>query len=79
MTESRVSPRQRTFKGGSISLPSGIIECVIRNMSSTGAKIELAAPIALPDTFKLIIKPEIITRSCKVVWRSGHRIGVQFV
>jgi hypothetical protein len=40
---------------------------------------DVAVPIALPDTFKLIIKPEIITRTCKIAWRSGQRIGVQFV
>ena len=79
MTESRISPRQRTFKGGSISLPEGIIQCVIRNLSATGANIEVAVPISLPDTFALIIKPEIITRTCKVAWRSRQRIGVQFI
>jgi hypothetical protein len=48
-------------------------------LSTTGALIEFAGQIMLPDTFKLIIKPEIITRDCRIAWRSAQRIGVQFV
>jgi hypothetical protein len=33
MEERRQNPRQRTFKTGSITLPHGIVECLIRNMS----------------------------------------------
>ena len=78
MTENRRSPRQRTFKGGSISLSGGIIECIIRNLSETGAMVELAGPASVPDTFVLIIKPEILKRSCEVVWQRDNRMGVHF-
>jgi hypothetical protein len=78
MTDNRTAPRQRTFKGGSISLPGAIIECIIRNLSDTGAMIELADPLALPDEFTLIIKPELLKRSCELAWRRGNRIGVHF-
>jgi hypothetical protein len=78
MDEKRRAQRQRTFKGGSISLSSGIVECVIRNLSNTGAMIECSQPAAVPDTFLLIIKPELLKRSCEVAWRSGKRIGVRF-
>jgi hypothetical protein len=33
----------------------------------------------VPDTFSLIVKPEIKRRSCAVVWRSGNEIGVRFI
>jgi hypothetical protein len=79
MENKRTAARQRTFKGGSVSMPGGTVECVIRNLSDTGALLEFSASIALPDTFKLIIKPELITRDCQVAWRSEQRIGVQFV
>jgi hypothetical protein len=78
MDEKRRAQRQRTFKGGSISLSSGIVECVIGNLSNTGAMIECSQPAAVPDTFLLIIKPELLKRSCEVAWRSGQRIGVRF-
>ena len=78
MEDQRSAPRQRTFKGGSVSTPGEIIECVIRNLSDTGAMIELPGVIALPDTFTLIIKPELLKRSCTVAWLVGSRIGVRF-
>ena len=77
--EHRRSLRHRTFKGGSISHANGApIECIVRNLSTTGACLEVSGPAVMPDTFKLIIRPEIITRSCEVAWRTPQRIGVHF-
>jgi hypothetical protein len=55
------------------------IECLIRNMSKTGACLEVASSLGIPDTFTLLIRPEIIKRLCCVAWRDGKRIGVRFV
>jgi hypothetical protein len=80
MNEHRRSPRLRTFKGGSIIFGvAAAIDCLIRNMSETGAALEIEAPIRIPDEFTLLIKPEFLKRHCRVVWRSAKRIGVQFV
>jgi PilZ domain len=75
----RQSPRLRTLKGGSIifGLAAGI-NCVIRNMSKTGACLEVESPVGVPDAFTLLIKPEILKRACHVAWRSAKRIGVRF-
>ena len=79
MNEHRNSPRQRTYKGGSISYASApAIDCIIRNLSDTGACPEVCNAIGIPDNFKLIIKPELLTRSCEVAWRSAQRVGVRF-
>jgi len=80
MKVERHSPRLRTLKGGSIifGLAAGI-DCVIRNMSHTGACLEVESPVGIPDDFTLLIKPEIIKRKCRVAWRSPNRIGVHFV
>jgi hypothetical protein len=78
--ESRRAPRLRTFKGGTVVF--GVappLECLIRNMSQTGAALELQIPAAVPDEFTLIVKPEFVKRKCRVAWRSQKRIGVQFV
>ena len=76
----RQSQRLRTLKGGSIVFghASGI-DCVIRNMSQTGACLEIASPMGIPDDFILLIKPEIVKRNCRVAWRSAAKIGVSFV
>ena len=78
MAEHRRSLRQRTYKGGSVSLPTGVLSCVIRNLSDTGACLEFNDAAPLPNAFRLIIKPEIIARNCMVAWRKGEKIGVRF-
>ena len=79
MDEHRKSQRHRTFKGGSISFDLGIVDCVVRNISDTGALLELKSHAGIPDKFTLIIKPEYLKRSCEVVWRSARNIGVKFI
>jgi len=78
MEERRKSPRQRTFKTGSITLPHGITECLIRNMSPKGALLEFLQPPLVPDDFVLLIKPDMTQRQCRVTRRKGLRIGVDF-
>jgi len=79
MTESRRTLRQRTFKGGSITLPTGTVECLVRNISATGALLELNGPALVPNDFDLIIKPETLRRCCQVIRRDGHHLGVRFL
>jgi hypothetical protein len=79
MTEKRRAPRQRTFKGATISLPIGSVPCTVRNLSASGALLELQDSTPVPDDFELIIKPEYKRRACHVVRREGRRLGVVFV
>lgn len=80
MAEHRRSPRLRTLKGGSILFgTAAAIDCIIRNMSKTGAALEVESLVGIPDDFTLLIKPELIKRNCRVVWRFAKRIGVHFV
>jgi hypothetical protein len=80
MSENRRSARLRTYKGGSIIFGvAAAIDCIIRNMSETGAALEVDNPVGVPNEFTLLIKPEFVKRNCQVIWRSAKRIGVQFV
>jgi hypothetical protein len=75
----RGSPRETTLKDGSIIFGGAPpVDCVIRNMSDSGAGIEVRNTIAVPDTFQLLIRPELVKRHCRVVWRKHGWIGVQF-
>ena len=79
MEKPRRPPRLRTFKGGSILFgTAAAVECLIRNMSETGACLEVESPISIPDRFTLLIRPEIIKRTCQVAWRDAKRMGVRF-
>jgi hypothetical protein len=79
MEENRGSPRQRTLKCGTIAFGlSIVIDCVVRNISNTGACLEIANPIGIPNDFTLVIKTDQVPRLCQVAWRSRRRIGVRF-
>ena len=54
MTEHRISPRQRVLKGGTIEFGGGAIDCTIRNLSNTGAALDIDSPVGLPDHFILV-------------------------
>jgi PilZ domain-containing protein len=80
MKVERHSPRLRTLKGGSIIFGLALgIDCVIRNMSKTGACLQVESPARIPTDFTLLIKPELLKRNCQIAWRSADRIGVRFV
>jgi hypothetical protein len=74
----RAAQRRRILKAGSISFGGGSIDCTVRNISDTGAALEVVTPLYIPDRFKLIIRSEKLERSCHVVWRKERRIGVAF-
>jgi len=78
----RIAPRHRVLKAGSIEFGGGAaIDCTIRNLSATGAALDVASPIGIPDSFDLVIAREADAherRRCRVAWRKQKRIGVVF-
>lgn len=77
--EFRNAPRHRVLKSGSILISGGAIDCVVRNMSATGAALDVASPIGIPEEFTLVIKEEGGQRQCRIQWRKEKRIGVLFI
>jgi hypothetical protein len=53
------------------------VPCTIRDVSVTGAGLELVGSFRAPDQFTLILS-DGLRKSCKVAWRRGKRIGVSF-
>jgi PilZ domain len=80
MEEHRAVQRRRVLKAGTISLGGGgAISCTIRNLSETGAALEVESPVGIPDQLTLLVEAEHSSRHCEVVWRKEKRIGVRFV
>jgi hypothetical protein len=50
----------------------------VRNLSGTGANLEVVSPVGIPDDFTLVIRPEKTQHSCRVAWKKQNRIGVAF-
>lgn len=78
LEHNRAATRQRVLKSGSIEFHGGTIDCVVRNISETGAALEVVSPLGIPETFNLVITGDHSSRPCKVAWRKDKRIGVAF-
>ena len=78
MDETPRAPRRRVLKAGSITFGGGAIDCTVRNLSETGAALEVVSPLYIPDRFTLIVQSDQLKRPCHVVWRNERRIGVAF-
>lgn len=60
--------------------------CMVADMSSTGARLELDESWGgdafsgdeIPDDFVLIYKRDRVEVDCMVVWRKAHSLGIRF-
>lgn len=78
MIEKRRARRYRVFKGGTITFEDRGLPCTVRNLSASGAAIELDDSVTLPQTFMLSIARDNFVRHCRPVWRSDNRVGLTF-
>jgi hypothetical protein len=78
MNEHRIAARHRILKAGTISFGGAAIDCTVRNISDTGAALEVVTPLFIPDRFTLVIQSAQVSRPCHIVWRRDRRIGVAF-
>ena len=78
MSDHRIASRQRMLKAGTIEFNGGAIDCVVRNLSETGAALSVASPVGIPSKFNLIVSSDQVNHRCSVVWRKENRIGVTF-
>lgn len=82
MTEqNRIAERVRTLRAARIVWDNAqrTINCTIRDMSRSGARVELTDMVALPETFDLQLPPAKDLRPVQVVRRSGRVFGVMFL
>lgn len=75
----RTKPRNGTFKIGIIACdPERRVLSVVKNISSTGALLELDNALEIPDQFTLAIESESSPRFCRVAWKKVKQIAVNF-
>jgi PilZ domain-containing protein len=75
----RIKPRNDTFKIGIIACdPGRRVLSVVKNISSTGALLELDNALEIPDQCTLAIESEASPRFCRVAWRKAKQIAVNF-
>jgi hypothetical protein len=74
--------RKSLYQPGWITLDGGFAarRCVVRDMSSTGAKLTMEDSSALAGRLRLAFSRDARTgRKCEVIWRRGKSLGVKFV
>lgn len=78
-TNKRIAPRHRVLKQGRLAFDGGgAVDCMVRNLSETGARLEVVTPVGLPEIFTLQIPADKFARRCHAVWSHDKRIGVAF-
>lgn len=78
--ENRKSPRRKVLKDGKIVIMNNwsLIDCCVRNLSDTGARLRCDDALSVPEEFRLLIPSDQWIRDAKVVWRRDGCVGVHF-
>ncbi len=75
----RVAKRMRVLKSAKLILDDmRSIDCAVRDISATGAKILIGSTNNLPDTFKLFMVSDSTIRDAEIAWKRHDMIGVNF-
>ncbi|MEJ0012469.1 MAG: PilZ domain-containing protein [Bauldia sp.] len=75
----RVARRMRTLKKATIVIQGGysVFDCVIRNISETGALLQVGG-LGIPSHFELKYDAPVPRHPCTVRWRTENAMGVSF-
>jgi hypothetical protein len=76
--ERRLAPRRPVLMSGAIEFAGGTINCLISNMSISGAALEVTNVHDIPERFSLFFKTDGTRIPCHVIWRQNERVGVAF-
>jgi hypothetical protein len=74
--------RRSVQQTGWVTLEGGFAarECVVHDMSSTGAKLTVSDSSVLSGRVRLAFSRDAARgRQCQVIWRRGRSFGVKFI
>ena len=79
MPERRRYTRLRVLKAAKIVIgTSSVLDCVVRDLSSTGARIEIQNAVSLPEAVDVTFDGGHTFRPCRLKWRTLNETGVEF-
>ncbi|MEH2569002.1 PilZ domain-containing protein [Bradyrhizobium sp. AZCC 2289] len=78
MVETRIAPRHRVMKPAKIEYGGVKIACTVRDISITGAALEVTDQFGIPAQFTLSMPEDGLKLPCHIVWRREFRMGVAF-
>jgi hypothetical protein len=75
MQERRGAERTEIDEVAYIAGDGSSVRCRVVNISADGA---VPNPSCLRPRFKLMLENDRLIRNCRLIWRSGNRVGVSF-
>jgi hypothetical protein len=79
MQERRRSTRSRVLKSAKLVFgTSSVIDCVVRNLTNVGARIQIPSATDLPQRLNMTFDGGRSLRPCRIVWRTLNETGVEF-
>ena len=78
--QKRDAIRQRAFLKARIRIQSWtMVDCMVRNLSLSGARLEVSSTFTLPTEFELEIPQRGAVLQCVLKWRRGDAVGLKFL
>ncbi|GJD96982.1 hypothetical protein OCOJLMKI_4210 [Methylobacterium iners] len=80
-TSSRAT-RAHTRMAGRAALEDGsavLVDCIVEDLSPTGARVVFSADVSIPGYFDLVIGPARRSHRVRTVWRQANMAGVMFL
>jgi hypothetical protein len=78
--QKRDAVRQRAFLKARIRIQSRTtVDCMVRNLSLSGARLEVGPTFTLPTEFELEIPQRGAVLQCALKWRKDDAVGVKFL
>jgi PilZ domain len=70
--------RRHLLKSGKVLLGKHPVPCTIRNLSETGACLQVQTTAGIPSKFEVVLEDQP-ARTCKIIWRNETKLGVKFI
>jgi hypothetical protein len=78
VVETRIAPRYRVMKAARIKFGTVAVNCMVHDLSTSGAALEVTDQVGIPAKFTLVMPNDGLHLPCHVVWRKQFRLGVTF-
>jgi PilZ domain len=81
MEDMRQTERVRAFLRAQIIFNNRMstIDCIIKNISPTGARVALSSTLAVPTEFEIDIPQKGRRHRARLIWRDTEAIGIEFI
>jgi PilZ domain len=80
-TNIRINLRSRVLESAKIVSANNwsVMDCTLRDLSATGAKLLCGDPLSVASEFKLLLPKENTIQNARVVWRKDGMLGIEFI